>query len=262
MQGKILADGLISGNDGNRYHFKGGDIKNMPQNSSVEALINSEVDFEGADGNASDIYIIKQSVSLESAKQKLLSTDISNVKIKAYIAIGADILGALPVVGLLFSVIGFVMGFIVSGNVGALSQSKTLVKNYVMMYIVAIVGIIIVLISVFAGIGGTYMSISNFDMLDFDFGTLRMMGVGTIIGVVIGILVAVVGSAIFSYSYSKELSFVTNEKFFLYAFWCMIAGVLTAPIIIGIFILLIGFVLCIAAWARTTEIRQSYNAKV
>lgn len=261
MQGKILADGLISGNDGNRYHFKGEDIKNMPQNSSVEALINSEVDFDGADGKASDIYIIKQSVSLESAKQKLLSTDISNVKIKAYIAIGADLLGIVPIVGLFFSIIGFVMGFIVSGNVGALSQSKTLVKNYVMMYIVAIIGFIIIFISATAGIGGASYSLYN-NMSDFDFGTLQMMGTGTIIGVVIGIFVAVGGYLYFGYSYFKELSFVTNEKFFLYTFWCLIAGILTAPIMIGIFIVLIGFFLYIAAWARTTEIRQSYNARV
>ena len=76
MQGKILADGLIGGNDGNRYTYMASDLKNA-QGKSINAIIGSEVDFEGKDGKASEIYITKETKTLgkNRLKRTLQSVD-------------------------------------------------------------------------------------------------------------------------------------------------------------------------------------------
>ncbi|EAL53006.1 hypothetical protein [Campylobacter upsaliensis] len=45
MKGEILAVGLISGEDGNRYTFKANDVSNL-EGRSMGNLMGCEVDFE------------------------------------------------------------------------------------------------------------------------------------------------------------------------------------------------------------------------
>ena len=49
MNGKILGDGVIRGNDGKRYAFSANEIKNA-QGKSIGDLVGSEVDFEISNG--------------------------------------------------------------------------------------------------------------------------------------------------------------------------------------------------------------------
>ena len=49
MNGKILGDGVIRGNDGKRYIFNANEIKNA-QGKSIGDLVGSEVDFEISNG--------------------------------------------------------------------------------------------------------------------------------------------------------------------------------------------------------------------
>jgi TM2 domain-containing membrane protein YozV len=76
MKGKVLgfneatAEGVISGDDGNRYNFARADWKadRLPTNGR-------EVDFVGADGRATEIYVQASalSVSLSSEKSKIVA---------------------------------------------------------------------------------------------------------------------------------------------------------------------------------------------
>ena len=55
MQGKILADGILRAEDGNRYKFDIKDIENLSQDG--QNLTGLEVDFELIDGEAKSLYI-------------------------------------------------------------------------------------------------------------------------------------------------------------------------------------------------------------
>ncbi|GBR44907.1 TM2 domain-containing protein [Neokomagataea thailandica] len=66
MQGKVLdynlmtAEGLISGEDGERYSFKGSDIRSQVQHISAGAV----VDFKKNDDRAEEIFFVKTSTDL------------------------------------------------------------------------------------------------------------------------------------------------------------------------------------------------------
>lgn len=49
MNGKILGNGVIRGDDGRRYLFNANEIQNA-QGKNIDDLIGSEVDFEIANG--------------------------------------------------------------------------------------------------------------------------------------------------------------------------------------------------------------------
>lgn len=66
MRGKILAIGVISADDGNRYDFEPSDISNLGKRSA-KSLIGCEVDFQIQENKASSIFIIKGNGSLDDA---------------------------------------------------------------------------------------------------------------------------------------------------------------------------------------------------
>ncbi len=81
MRGKILADGVISGDDGNRYTYESTELKN---NSIVSA--GSEVDFQIKDNKAIDIYVIKQQST--GLNMSFLSNDLMGLKTKVFVIFG------------------------------------------------------------------------------------------------------------------------------------------------------------------------------
>ena len=83
-------------------------------------------------------------------------------------------------------------------------------------------------------------------------------GVG-IIGIIVGIIV-ILSCWVFMYRYYKELSYITNDRLFFYAFVCRVVGYLTLLFFIGYFFLLADLVLEVVAWFRVKEIRKSYSA--
>lgn len=66
MQGKILAEGIIRGEDGKRYTYELGDI----QDCDSPPLADSEVDFEVKDGKAVDIIVTKQPFNVNKLFKK------------------------------------------------------------------------------------------------------------------------------------------------------------------------------------------------
>ena len=223
MQGKILADGLISGVDGKRYTFTASDFKSA-QGKSARFLVGSEVDFEGKDGKASDIYITKSSIN-----NKILSTDLQGIKLKAYAMIACVVLTPVPFIGQIADIAAFVLGFFVVLGVKAQSQSATIFKNWlkqlILFFIASGFGLCGGLLYMGGEEGGSFFFMLCFWILFFFH--LR-----------------------YYYLYAKELAYVTNEKMFIYAFWFY------APLITGV----IAAVLYVIAWVRTQEIHKSYSA--
>ncbi|MGX2984887.1 hypothetical protein ACWIWK_05410 [Helicobacter sp. 23-1048] len=66
MTGKILGQGAIRGEDGVRYYYDEGAIKNL---QDVQNINGCEVDFEIENGKAVDIFIIKSGKSSSESKQ-------------------------------------------------------------------------------------------------------------------------------------------------------------------------------------------------
>lgn len=252
MQGKILANGLISGNDGLRYTFKPEDVKNVPENSSIEALIGAEVDFEGKDGVAKDIYTIKKSFDLKNTQQKLLSTDLQSTKIKAYIAVACAVCSTIPYFGLLFFIGAVVLFFLVILAVKEHSKSTTLLKNLATQMAEFIIGVLIVWVSLF----GTIMSV----VMSRGF-NLNEIGALSVVCGVIGILL-IVSSFYSFYLVAKELAFVSGQPYFMYAFWCALFGTITTALFfVGFVLLAVAAVFYVLAWHKTTHIGISYSAK-
>lgn len=249
MQGKILADGLIGGNDGNRYTYTASDLKNA-QGKSINAIIGSEVDFVGKDGKASEIYITKQAFDLQ---HRLFDGDLQSVKFKVYAAAGCYLLFWIPFVNIVAILLAIVLQFLVIMSVNKGSQSTTLLKNYIIALLIPFVGGIIITISLLV-IGG-----GNVYHLYLSGGTGNIIsGIGAF-GIIFGILVAL-SWWFFLYRYYKELTHITNDKFFFYAFVCRVVGYLTLLFFIGYFFLLADVILEVVAWFRVKEIRKSYSA--
>ena len=253
MQGKILADGLIGGNDGNRYTYTASDLKNA-QGKSINAIIGSEVDFVGKDGKASEIYITKQAFDLQ---HRLFDGDLQSVKFKVYAAAGCYLLTWIPFVGVVAALLAIVLQFLVIMSVNKGSQSTTLLKNYIIALLIPFVGGIIIVASIWMGIGGNAWSLysggGNISTANYIFSALGVSGI------IFGILVAL-SWWFFMYRYYKELTHITNDKLFFYAFVCRVVGYLTLLFFIGWFFLLADLVLEVVAWFRVKEIRKSYSA--
>lgn len=256
MQGKILADGLISGNDGNRYTYTASDLKNA-QGKSINAIIGSEVDFEGKDGKASEIYITKQAFDLQ---HRLFDGDLQSVKFKVYAAAGCCLLALIPFVGIVFLLLTIVLLFLVVVSVKKGSQSTTLLKNFILSIIIPFVGGIIIAIVTAISMAGnafTLLKTGEIGVMNAVFG-----GVG-IIGIIVGIIV-ILSCWVFMYRYYKELSYITNDRLFFYAFVCRLIGSFLSIIpfinFIGGLFLLADLVVEAIAWFRVKEIRKSYSA--
>ena len=279
MQGKILADGLISGNDGKRYTYSAGDLKNA-QGKSLNAIIGSEVDFEvaqsdsdkanadsgangtananGASGKARDIYITKQAFDIQ---HKLFDGDLQSVKFKVYAAAGLCVLGLIPIVGWFFLLLAVILLVLVVISVNKGSQSTTLLKNFIMSLIIPFVGGIIIAvvgsISLFGNVFSTASS-GSIGVANLIFG-----GIG-ILGVIVGVIVALI-CWVFMYRYYKELSYITNDKLFFYAFVCRFIGCFLSFIpligVVGKLFFLADLILEAIAWFRVKEIRKSYSAR-
>ena len=238
MKGKIIDTALIIANDDKRYSFDKTDIVNL-SDKSIDMIIGSEVDFEIEGDKAKSIYITKAKFNVDAV---LKGSDINSIKIKAYTSLICGALGLMPFVGFVFSIISFVAMILAILAINKNSQSKTLLRNYVIYFILIFFGGLI--ISTFSAVSVGLVALSN------DAGFL---GLG--FGVIFGFIVVVAG-LIFGYLYYKELSSITNEPFFLYAFTLLIIGKLTTLIFIGFIFVIAAIILEIIAWVRFKEIRQ------
>lgn len=244
MKGKILDINLIVGSDEKRYSFEASDIANAKE-QSVQNLIGSEVDFEAVENTAKAIYITKSSSFNVNAIFE--NNDLNSIKLKAYIAMGCAVLGLLPVVGYVFEIISFVLMILVVIGINKSSGSKTLLRNFIIYALIVFFGGIIIEFSTaasfMAGLG-----LAAFGSAAGAFGSFGF-------AVVVGLIILIAG-LVYGYFFYKELSVVTNESFFLYAFIAIAIGEVLIVPVLGALIVVVGYVLEIIAWIRFKEIRK------
>ncbi|MCR2066949.1 hypothetical protein [Campylobacter helveticus] len=238
MQGKILADNLIGGNDGNRYSFSLENVRNL-NNKTINDIINAEVDFEVDGTEVKSIFITKNSINIGNIMQ---GDSINSIKTKAYIYVAGVILGVIPFLGWALSLVGFVFMILAILTIGKISGAP-LIRNFLLSWILVFVGGIVMSFSVAGSFIGGLSGSSGFTT-------------GMIALIVVGVLICI-GGLVFSYFYYRDLAEVTNEKFFLYAFICRAVAALAILVpILGIVLMIAAAVIELIAWIRFKEVRK------
>ncbi|EAI0016255.1 DUF2207 domain-containing protein [Campylobacter upsaliensis] len=248
MKGKILAVGLISGEDGNRYTFEASDVSNL-EGRSMENLTGCEVDFEVSGDMAKNIFITGRSINMANIQGQLMANDTQGIRFKFLLAIGIYFIGSIisliPIVGWILGPILFIGAFVlfvmaVLGTKQA-SESKTLLKNFILSLIIAFIAGIVAMI--------------------FGF----IFGFSNSFGIVVAIIIACAGGiATFVYHllFFRELAFITGQKFLLWAVYLNVLGGLTAIIFIGWLILFGALALFILGFYKMQEIRKRTEADI
>lgn len=264
MQGKIIAEGLIGETDGKRYTFTLDDLVKGTHITSVQSIIGNEVDFEVVEGKASNIYIIKSSltnniyITKSSLSNKILSTDLQGIKMRVYIAMACMVLTPVPFIGQVADIATAVLIFFVVWGVNTQSQSTTFKKNFIKTLVALFVaifvfGIIFSMMNMISMIMvGTFVSTDMDNTFEYKSSLLSFFK-NYLAAYALWLLISFLsGLPFWRYFYlcSKELAYITNQKMFLYAFWFCV------PVVTSI----IGVILSVIAWVRTQEIRKSYSA--
>lgn len=229
MKGSIVENGVILGEDGNRYTYDKSQIKDLDPNLN---LIGKKVIFLSKDGVVTEIFLE------QSPLEMIQSDDLGAIKIKSYGAIGCGVVAGLPYIGFIFSIASVVLRILATISVRNKSQSNTILFNLVFSLVSGA-------IAVFFWIVGVAM-----------INATGLLGVLGALLIILGIAVVICG-IISSYLYYKELAQITSQKHFTNAFWCYVAGVLLLIVVIGLIFLLAAIILEILAWKNTQSLAQS-----
>ena len=151
MKGSILENGVISGEDGNRYTYEESQIKNLAD--LVGNLVGKKVDFIAENGVATQIYIEKSTLDI------IQSDDLGSIKLKSYSAIGTGILGALPYIGFIFSIASVVFRILATISVRNQSKSETILFNIVFSMVSGLIAGILIIIGIFMITGNAFLGI-------------------------------------------------------------------------------------------------------
>ena len=245
MKGKILAVGLISGEDGNRYTFEASDVSNL-EGRSMESLTGCEVDFEVSENMAKNIFITGGSINMANLQGQLMANDTQSIRFKFLLSIGlyfgGNFIFLIPfigwVIGGVLIIAGFVLFVLAVLGTKRTSESPTLFKNFILSIVIFAVASILAVIfggSALLGALAGYGSAGGFGIA----ASIVILAVGAIAGFVYNLL------------FFRELAFVTEQKFLLWAFYANIIGSITAVIanIIGSItaVIFIGWLVIVAA---------------
>lgn len=246
MQGKILAENLISGNDGNRYKFDISDVENL-KGESMQNIVGREVDFQVQENMAKSIFLA-QKTGVGNVGELIGDNSVQGIRIKGYCSL-MIYLWEIPFLGQILAILGVIASILVVVSIQKVSGSTTLFRNYIIPLLLNIIAGTIMAFSIGFGTLGMAVGSSrsfNFDML------LSSFGIGTIVAIVIFVV-----AFYFKYQYIKELATITNQRYFLYAFFASIIGAVTAIILIGFLFFLAALILEVMAWNRLSEIRKA-----
>lgn len=252
MKGKILGLGVISGDDGKRYSFEVSDIKNL-KDRNPESLENCEVDFETVEGMAKEIFIIQSNSSIDigNIKNKIIAGDVQGIRLKLLVAIGLSvtgaILGLIPVVGwffkFLFGVIALTLWIMAVVALKRVSNSQTLLRNFLISLFIGIVSLVIAAI-----FGGAALMAA---MLESS---------GGIVAIII-LVAGVIGELVFGFFFIREFSFIIQQKYILWSFYISIVATIIVAIpfvgwVIAILMYISALVLAVLAILHFNAIRK------
>ena len=257
MKGKVLAPSLISGEDGNRYTFEISDVSNL-EGRSMEHLTGCEVDFEVSEKAAKNIFITGGSINMSNIQGQLMANDAQSIRFKFLLSIGlyfgGSLISFIPFLGWVLGPIMWIAGFVlfVLAVLGAkrMSESPTLFRNFILPIAIVVVALILVMIfggsALLAVIAG-YSSAGGFELTV------------AVILLIVGSIAALV-ALVYNLLFFRELAFVTEQKFLLWAFYANILGGLTTLIFIGWLLLVAAVVLWIIGFYQMKTIRKRTEA--
>ena len=256
IKGKVLGNGYISGDDGERYNYHPNEIQNL-QGRDPQALSGVSVDFEAStDENGKKVakaIFITMGATPTFDFTNINSNDIMGVRLKMLISMLLYLFTFIPFAGILFLIIAVILEFISISRLNQLAGSRTLFRNW----------IISMLISIF--VGGTVAIIAFFDIA---IRIIRIMSEsigGASVLIVFGIAVGIFWFK-YTYNYYNELSKLSGKRLFFYAFCTKVAAVLLCltyvGFIVGVPLYYISIILIIAAWWQFREIHTSSYQRV
>lgn len=255
MKGKVLAPSLISGEDGNRYTFEASDVSNL-EGRSMEHLTGCEVDFEVSENMAKNIFITGGSINMANIQGQLMANDTQSIRFKFLLSIGlyfgGSFISLIPfigwVIGGILLIAGFVIFVLAVLGTKRTSESPTLFKNFILSIAIVVVALIVAMI-----FGGTALlgGMAGYSSADVGF------------GIVVAAILLIVGSIaalVYNLLFFRELAFVTEQKFLLWAFYANLLGGLTTLIFIGWLLLVAAVVLWIIGFYQMKTIRKRTEA--
>lgn len=250
MKGKILAVGLISGEDGNRYTFEASDVSNL-EGRSMEHLTGCEVDFEVSENMAKNIFITGGSINMANIQGQLMANDTQSIRFKFLLSIGlcfgGNFIFLIPfigwVIGGILLIAGFVIFVLAALGTKRTSESPTLFKNFILSIAIMVVALIVAMI-----FGGTAL-------LGGMAGYSSAGGFGLVVAVIL-LIVGSIAALVYNLLFFRELAFVTEQKFLLWAFYANLLGSITTLIFIGWLVIVAAVVLWIIGFYQMKTIRK------
>lgn len=236
MKGKILAieenGGIILGDDEKRYKF---DLNEWRE--KIPPAKGAEVDFETDENIAKNIYFIG------AVNYPRLNIE-SNTPILGGLGTIFLILGWIPYIGFIFSIIGIIMISIALKRFSDKAKEKGIFKKWIISIVLGFVAMFLFVIAFFI-----LLSLSNYDTSNNDilFGSILI--IGYLIFVTLQIILGILYKQIFYSVYE-----ITNEKLFKTAadvfFW---GGILSIIFIGGILFFIGWIIIAVAFFSIKTE---------
>lgn len=253
MKGKILGVGAISGDDGKRYSFEISDIANL-ENRNPNNLAGCGVDFEVSENAAKNIFITSGkglNIDIANIQGQFMASDVQGIRFKFLLAvglyIGGGIVSLIPLLGWVLGPILLIAGFVsfVLAVLGAkrASESATLLKNFIISIVIFAVAFVLAMAfggSALLGMLAGYDSAGGFGITM----AIILLGVGTIAAFVYQLL------------FARELAFITEQKFLLWAAYANSIGGITTAIFIGWLFIIAAFVLWAIGFYQMKTIRK------
>jgi len=181
-------------------------------------------------------------------------SEFRNIKIFGGIGALLSLLGFVPYVGPLLSIVGLILVFVAVKTISNITKDDEIFKNYLyhfIMSIIAIVAIITIMIIGFGAAGGFnwISSLQNANITDFNsfwqyFGSIVS---ACIISLVIAWILSIIGAIFLKRSY-KAIAKHTDVHLFETTGTVYFIGAITSIIVIGLLILFVAKILEIIAY--------------
>lgn len=261
MKGTILAQGVISADDGNRYTYDISEIKNL-QNANQNSLEGALVDFEcGENQVALNIFITKHKISnpvLNGAFGAFSNVVNSDIRLKGIWLSLLALAGALIVPGAVAEIFVIILAIMILKELNKTCGNAPIKMFYTALIIVIIGQIASVLIDFNAS---PISVLGNLFVVGFITGTYIYMVMGNYAPALelYSVVPFVIGLILFGRTF-YYLAKVTNNNLFKKAFYYMLFGSILIfagfeMLSVGGVLYLIGLCYMLYAWMSIKELK-------
>jgi uncharacterized membrane protein len=160
------------------------------------------------------------------------------------------VLGIIPYIGLLFSLVGFISLLIAVKQISNQYKDENIFRNFLTGFIINIAGMIIAIVAAVS----TFIPFASLSNIDKD----TALGLGAIVGISVALLVfyitAVISGLLFKKAFDS-ISKITNNDLFGWAGNLIFWGSIAMIILLGGILIWIGWILAAIAFF-TTETKK------